>query len=598
MRRSALGRTLATLAGSHGAELDASATSQLKSLRDIVMGRTSGDVSIFENAGIGGLDETLRGLFQRTFASRMLPPEAIQKLKLQHTKGVLLYGAPGTGKTLCARQIGHILGARTPRYINGPEIFSSKVGESEETIRKIFEPSEREWRKKGDFSALHVLIFDEIDAVCRRRSGLGAASANSGRSRVHDNVVNQLLTKLDGLSRQNNVLVIGVTNRKDLLDDAMLRPGRLEVQVELSLPSSEGRLQILKIHTRELMESGMMSADLDLSTVASRCSGFTGAEIEGLVRTALSFALADQQSRISSINQVHVGEGDNAEDDVAEKDEDDEESVLKFLEGQLQTQVTVEHFEKALGAVERPAAQGGKQGALVSERMSSKHLFIHRGSSAYLNAVKKAELQARSCLDRAKDPSRASSIASLLLTGADGSGRTTLIEDMVSRMHFDFIRMLRPQSYVGKPYHARIDALVECFADACRSETALLVLDDLEYLGSREAHGQVEETLRILMQSNPEQESQVLVCGICDTSLAAPSVMQAFGASVRVPAVERSELVPYAEALGMPASDVALLPSDLPIGRALHLLDSAARIGSMEEAIFAASIEPSGHMGE
>ena len=229
-------------------DLDHSAKIQLKALRQAMQGKGK-----FEELGIGGLDDLLNNIFQRTFASRMLPPDTIDKLNLSHTKGMLLYGPPGTGKTLCARQIGFLLGARTPTHINGPEIFSSPVGESEEAIRSIFKASEREWRMQGNKSPLHVIIFDEIDAICKRRD----ASMASGRSRVHDNVVNQLLTKIDGLQRQNNLLVIGVTNRKDLLDEALLRPGRLEVHVEIGLPDEKGREQILQIYSRDLVKEDM-----------------------------------------------------------------------------------------------------------------------------------------------------------------------------------------------------------------------------------------------------------------------------------------------------------------------------------------------------
>jgi len=122
------------------------------------------------------------------------------------------------------------------------------MGESEAGIRSLFEAAETEHRRMGNRSALHVIIFDEIDAVCKAR-GTAASSANSG---VYDSVVNQILTMIDGLSERSNILVIGTTNRKDLLDDALLRPGRLDVSIEVSLPSGKGREQILAIHTRWL----------------------------------------------------------------------------------------------------------------------------------------------------------------------------------------------------------------------------------------------------------------------------------------------------------------------------------------------------------
>ena len=167
---------------------------------------------------------------------------------------------------------------------------------------------------------------DEIDAVCKRRDDVNT----SGRSRVHDNVVNQLLTKIDGLTTQNNLLVIGVTNRKDLLDEALLRPGRLEVHIEIPLPDQEGRRQILEIHTRELREAGMIKVrrgrphhqeeqegeegDVDLDAIAAMTRGFTGAELEGLVRSAIAFALADHQEALAILaeREVTSQDGDRA----------------------------------------------------------------------------------------------------------------------------------------------------------------------------------------------------------------------------------------------------------------------------------------------
>ncbi len=181
----------------------------------------------FSDMGIGGLDAEFNTLFRRAFASRLFPPTIIDQLGIKHVKGMLLYGPPGTGKTLIARQIGKLLKGRDPKVVNGPEILNKFVGQSEENIRNLFKDAEKEQEEKKEKSSLHIIIFDEIDAICKAR---GTASGSTG---VGDTVVNQLLSKIDGVNQLNNILVIGMTNRKDMMDPALLRPGRLEVHIEI-----------------------------------------------------------------------------------------------------------------------------------------------------------------------------------------------------------------------------------------------------------------------------------------------------------------------------------------------------------------------------
>ena len=185
----------------------------------------------FSKMGIGGLDEEFNAIFRRAFASRVFPPEIMEQLGCSHVKGILLHGPPGTGKTLMARQIGKMLNAKEPKIINGPEIFNKFIGESEANIRKLFEEAEADEKRLGVNSPLHIIIFDEIDAICKKRG------SEHGMSGVNDTVVNQLLSKIDGVDRLNNILVIGMTNRPDMIDEALTRPGRLEVQVRYFLPS-------------------------------------------------------------------------------------------------------------------------------------------------------------------------------------------------------------------------------------------------------------------------------------------------------------------------------------------------------------------------
>jgi len=182
----------------------------------------------FTKMGIGGLDKEFNTIFRRAFASRVFPPEIIQQLDMKHVRGILLFGPPGTGKTLMARQIGKMLNAREPKIVNGPQILDKYVGESEANIRKLFAEADEEEKRLGPNSGLHIIIFDEIDAICKARGSSGSSSM------VSDTVVNQLLSKIDGVDQLNNILIIGMTNRKDMIDEALLRPGRLEVMLEIS----------------------------------------------------------------------------------------------------------------------------------------------------------------------------------------------------------------------------------------------------------------------------------------------------------------------------------------------------------------------------
>jgi vesicle-fusing ATPase len=241
----------------------------------------------FEKLGIGGLDAEFNQIFRRAFASRIWPAHVIKQLGINHVRGMLLFGPPGCGKTLIARQIGKVLNAREPKIVNGPEILNKFVGGSEEKVRELFADAEKEQLEMGDHSMLHIIILDEMDAICKSR---GANRSDSG---VSDSVVNQLLSKIDGVDSLNNILLIGMTNRKDMIDDALLRPGRLEVHVEIGLPDHKGRLQILGIHTKSMNESKRISPEVmdKLGELSDKTKNFSGAEIEGLVKAATSYAL-------------------------------------------------------------------------------------------------------------------------------------------------------------------------------------------------------------------------------------------------------------------------------------------------------------------
>jgi vesicle-fusing ATPase len=244
-------------------------------------------------ARVGGLDEVLEEIVRRVLKSRSLPPKILTTLGISHTRGLLLYGPPGTGKTLIARELAAALGKGTRiRIVNGPELMEKYVGESERRVRELFAEADEEWDRKGYKSDLHVIIFDEFDAVGRRRSA--ASMSSSEGNGVRESVVNQLLAKLDGVTERNNVLVIGLTNRRDLIDPALLRPGRLEVQIEVTPPTRAGRLEILCILLEKLKTGGFLTEDevKELATfVAGQTILFTGADLAGVVRSAASFAI-------------------------------------------------------------------------------------------------------------------------------------------------------------------------------------------------------------------------------------------------------------------------------------------------------------------
>ncbi|KAJ5588683.1 hypothetical protein N7537_011361 [Penicillium hordei] len=427
----------------------------------------------FQDMGIGGLDSEFSTIFRRAFASRIFPPGLVEKLGIQHVKGLLLYGPPGTGKTLIARQIGKMLNAREPKIINGPEVLNKYVGQSEENIRKMFADAEKEYKEKGDESGLHIIIFDELDAVCKQR-GSGAG----GGTGVGDSVVNQLLSKLDGVDQLNNILLIGMTNRMDMIDEALLRPGRLEVHMEISLPDEHGRSQILNIHTEKMRNNNVMDKDVDLAELAQLTKNFSGAEIAGLVKSASSFAFS---------RHVKVGTMASINEDVV----DMKVNRADFLH-------SLDEVKPAFGVSEEELSSRIPYGIIdyspaISEILREGGLFVKQVGTA-----------------------ESTPLFSVLLHGPPSSGKTALAARIAIDSGFPFIKLISPEDMVGFSEPAKISHISRIFDSAYKSATSIVVIDNIERIidwvpiGPRFSNS-VLQALMVFLRKQPTHGRRLLV---------------------------------------------------------------------------------------
>ena len=452
----------------------------------------------FESMGIGGLDAEFSTIFRRAFASRIFPPGLVEKLGIQHVKGMLLYGPPGTGKTLIARQIGKMLNAREPKVITGPEVLNKYVGQSEENVRKLFADAEKEYKEKGDDSGLHIIIFDELDAVGKQR---GSTMGSTG---VADSIVNQLLSKLDGVDQLNNILLIGMTNRMDMIDPALLRPGRLEVHMEISLPDEKGRVQILKIHTQKMRDNNVMARDVDLKELAHLTRNFSGAEIAGLVKSATSFAFN---------RHVKVGTVAGVSDDVVDM------------------KVNQQDFQNALGEV-KPAF------GVSEEELSSR---IRGGIIPYNSHINSILAEGHLFVEQVRTPD-STPLFSVLLHGPPGSGKTALAAKIAIDSEYPFIRLISADDMVGFNEMEKIQRMTKTFTDAYKSPMSVVVMDSIERIvewvpiGPRFSNA-ILQTMVVLLKKQPPQGRRLLILATTTerSVLQQLDVFNSFDADVPVP---------------------------------------------------------------
>ncbi|CAI8036354.1 Transitional endoplasmic reticulum ATPase TER94 [Geodia barretti] len=262
---------------------------------------------------IGGLEEVKREL-QELVQYPVEHPEKFLQFGMTPSKGVLFYGPPGCGKTLLAKAIANECQANFIS-IKGPELLTMWFGESEANVRDVFD--------KARAAAPCVLFFDELDSIAKSRGG----NVGDGGGAA-DRVINQVLTEMDGMSSKKNVFIIGATNRPDIIDPAILRPGRLDQLIYIPLPDEPSRISILKATTRK----SPLSEDVDLMYIAKVTKGFSGADLTEICQRACKLAIRE-----------------SIEADIRRERElrDNPDQEIDMEEDQV-PEIRKEHFEEAM----------------------------------------------------------------------------------------------------------------------------------------------------------------------------------------------------------------------------------------------------------
>ncbi len=402
---------------------------------------------------IGGLSEEIKKI-REMVEIPMKHPEIFQRLGIDAPKGVLLHGPPGTGKTLLAKAVANESEANFI-LLNGPEIMSKFYGESEKRIRDIFEEAEK--------NAPSIIFIDELDAIAPKREEV------SGE--VERRVVSQILTLMDGLKGRGKVIVIGATNRVNSIDPALRRPGRFDREIEINVPDKEGRLSILKIHTR-----GMPLKDVKLEELASLTHGFVGADLESLSKESAMNVLRKLLPEMKLDSEEQISQ------DVLKKlivRQSDFMDALKIVRPSAMREVLVE----------TPNVNWGDVGGLDNVKQELRE--------AVEWPIKYPESFARLGIR----PSRG-----ILLYGPPGTGKTLLAKAVAKESEANFIQVKGPSllsMWVGKSE----EGMRKVFERARQVAPCVIFFDEIDSLaGKRGVETGTKVTERVLNQMLAEMD--------------------------------------------------------------------------------------------
>jgi len=472
---------------------------------------------------IGGLQEEIKKI-REMVEIPLKHPEIFEKLGIDPPKGVLLHGPPGTGKTLLAKAVANESDSHFI-LLNGPEIMSKFYGESEKKIRDIFEEAEK--------NAPSIIFIDELDAIAPKREDV------SGE--VERRVVSQILTMMDGLKSRGKVVVIGATNRVNSIDSALRRPGRFDREIELNAPNKEGRLAILKIHTRGMP----LTKSVNLNELSAVTHGFVGADLEALSKEAAMSVLRKY------LPKMKLDGGEEIPQEILEKlivKQDDFENALKVVRPSAMREVLVE--TPNIGWNDVGGLNDIKQELQEAVEWPIKHpeTFERMGIR----------------------PSRG-----ILLYGPPGTGKTLLAKAVAKESEANFIQVKGPSllsMWVGKSE----EGMRKIFERARQVAPCIIFFDEIDSLaGKRGAETGTKVTERVLNQMLAEMDgledlNDILVIGATNR----PDMLDS--ALLRPGRFDRILLVSPPEEIGR-LKILQIHTKKMPIGDTKKILDAKAK---------------------
>ncbi len=438
---------------------------------------------------IGGLEEEMQRI-REMIELPLRHPELFKRIGIDPPKGVLLHGPPGTGKTLLARAVA----GETDAYfetISGPEIMSKFYGQSEENLRKVFEKSKE--------MAPSIIFIDELDSIAPKRGEV--------TGEVERRVVAQLLSLLDGLEGRGEIIVIGATNRVNDIDPALRRPGRFDREIEIGVPDTDGRYEILLIHTRGMP----LHSDVDLRLIAEKTHGFVGADIEALAKEAAMLSIRELLPKIDL----------------------DKPIPLEIL---MELQIKMKNFESARTSIEPSALR---------------EVLISQPTETWddIGGLEEAKQQLQEVIEwplkypelykhlNSKPPS------GILLYGFPGTGKTLLAKALAHESEVNFISVKGPE-FLSKWVGESEKAVRETFRKARAASPCIIFFDEIDAIaGMRGRFSSSQVTEQVVSQLLTEMDGLeglkdvILLAATNRSDMLDPALLRSgrFGRHIEIP---------------------------------------------------------------